>query len=310
MYNLQKKLRSLTPVENWYDESIVGGTNYLAKVFDDAFDNDNIFSAIWVAIRENPKTAQEEENPTYTYSNIGFTPAQIADYFNTRYSCNYFLYNFKVQSEYDKLLTRIKSIYKANFYKYKKLIEVMGYKYNPLYNVDGTELYANMESIGDTESERTPSGRIRTTSGTLNGTSIGSSTTENYTNPYDSNSGTDPSYLTDKTVTNAITTDQEYLDNYNEKTAIANQPAQKFSIDPQTGQITKSGLYDMAAKDSAFSVALNGAERYYAEKRIRQGNIGVTKTTELIEAQREAVRFNLLDEFFRDLEHDIIVGIY
>lgn len=66
----------------------------------------------------------------------------------------------------------------------------------------------------------------------------------------------------------------------------------------------------MAAKDSAFGVALDGAERYYAEKRIRQGNIGVTKSTELIEAQREAVRYNILDEFFRDLERDIVVGIY
>ena len=66
----------------------------------------------------------------------------------------------------------------------------------------------------------------------------------------------------------------------------------------------------MAAKDSAFGVAIEGAERYYAEKRIRQGNIGITKTTELIQSQRDIVRFNILDEFFKDLEREIIVGIY
>ena len=66
----------------------------------------------------------------------------------------------------------------------------------------------------------------------------------------------------------------------------------------------------MAAKDSAFGVAIEGAERYYAEKRIRQGNIGITKSTELIESQREVVRYNILDEFFKDLEREIIVGVF
>ena len=66
----------------------------------------------------------------------------------------------------------------------------------------------------------------------------------------------------------------------------------------------------MAAKDSAFGVAIEGAERYYAEKRIRQGNIGITKSTELIESQREVVRYNILDEFFKDLEKEIIVGVF
>ena len=66
----------------------------------------------------------------------------------------------------------------------------------------------------------------------------------------------------------------------------------------------------MAAKDSAFGVAIEGAERYYAEKRIRQGNIGITKSTELIQSQREVVRYNILDEFFKDLEKEIIVGVF
>ena len=36
----------------------------------------------------------------------------------------------------------------------------------------------------------------------------------------------------------------------------------------------------------------------------------MTKSTELIEAQRNTVRYNILDEFFRDLEKEIVVGIY
>lgn len=306
MYNLKKKLHSLTAVEDWH-EAIIENTNYLDSIFDDVLHSNNIFTSIYVAIRENPTSASQEENPTYTYVNVGVTTSQMADYFNTRYSCNYFLYNYKNDSEYNQLKTRIASIYLANFYKYKKLIEIMGYKYNPLYNVDGTELYTNMESIGDTSSSRTPQGTTTTTSGTLDGSTIGETTTTNYVNPYDNN-GENVAYVDNKSTQTAVTTKTEF-DDYSENTEIDNKPAQAFEID-QEGKITKKGLYSMAAKDSAFGVAIEGAERYYAEKRIRQGNIGITKTTELIESQREIVRFNILDEFFKDLEREIIVGIY
>ena len=306
MYNLKKKLHSLTAVEDWH-EAIIENTNYLDSIFDDVLHSNNIFTSIYVAIRENPTSASQEENPTYTYVNVGVTTSQMADYFNTRYSCNYFLYNYKNDSEYNQLKSRIASVYLANFYKYKKLIEIMGYKYNPLFNVDGTELYSNMESIGDTSSSRTPTGTTTTTSGTLSNNAIGETTTTNYVNPYDNN-GENVAYVDNKSTQSAVTTKTEF-DNYSENTEIDNKPAQSFEIDGE-GHITKKGLYSMAAKDSAFGVALEGAERYYAEKRIRQGNIGITKTTELIESQREIVRFNILDEFFKDLEREIIVGIY
>lgn len=307
MNNLKKKLRNLTQIEDWHD-TIIENVGYLESLFDDILQPNNIFRYIYVSIRMNPVAEVDQENPQYEYINVGFTVEQISEYFNTRYGMNYFLYDFAIESDYNKLKSRMLSIYNANFYKYKKLIEVMGYRYNPLWNVDGSELYSNMESIGNSSNERKPSGKIRTTSGTLSEGTIGDSTTENYKNPFDSNASGDPSYLTDKTVQNAITTEQEYLNNYSDKSTIDNLPAQRYF--ESEGQITKSGLYDMAAKDSAFGVSLEGAERYYAEKRIRQGNIGVTKSTELIEAQREAVRYNILDEFFRDLYTEVVVGIY
>lgn len=307
MNNLKKKLWNLTQIEDWHD-TIIEHVGYLESLFDDVLRNNNVFGYIYIAIRQNPSSEQQEENPFYEYINVGFTTHELSEYFNTRYGMNYFLYDFAIETDYNRLKDRIISIYNANFYKYKKLIEVMGYRYNPLFNVDGTELYSNMESIGDSSNERKPTGKIRTTSGTLSDGTIGDSTTKNYTNPYDSNASGDPSYLNDKTVQNAITTDQEYLNNYSDKSTIDNLPATQFIKNGDT--IIKTDLYNMAAKDSAFGVALNGAERYYAEKRIRQGNIGVTKTTELIEAQREAVRYNILEEFFRDLSKEIVVGVY
>lgn len=309
MYLTEKKY-NLTRVEDWH-ETLIEDKSYLDKIFSDTVYGNNIFTNIYISIRENPRTAHEEEEPIYTYVNVGFSSTEIADYFNTRYSANCFLYSFKFEKDYQKLLSRMKSIYKANFYKYKKLIEVMGYRYNPLFNVDATELYSNMEALGDSKTTRTPDGTIINTTGTLDAETekIDKTTTTNYTNPYDQNTESSADYVDSKTEQTPITSTQTY-EQYNETTGYESQPAHSWTYNSSTGTVTKDGIFSMAAKDSAFGVSLGGAERYYAEKRIRQGNIGVTKSTELLESQREVVRFNILDEFFRDLEKEIIVGIY
>ena len=56
--------------------------------------------------------------------------------------------------------------------------------------------------------------------------------------------------------------------------------------------------------------AITGGDYSHIEKRVRQGNIGVTMTTQLIEAERELVKFNLIQEFFRDINKQLLVGTY
>ena len=68
--------------------------------------------------------------------------------------------------------------------------------------------------------------------------------------------------------------------------------------------------YTVDAEDNAFGKALKGADYYKAEKHRRYGNIGVTKTQELLEAEREQLRFNLLQEFFDDINKVILIGVY
>ena len=56
--------------------------------------------------------------------------------------------------------------------------------------------------------------------------------------------------------------------------------------------------------------AITGGDYSHIEKRVRQGNIGVTMTSQLIEAERELVKFNLIQEFFNDVNKQLLVGIY
>ena len=56
--------------------------------------------------------------------------------------------------------------------------------------------------------------------------------------------------------------------------------------------------------------AVTGGDYSHIEKRVRQGNIGVTQTSELIRNERELVKFNLVQEFFNDVNKQLLVGIY
>ena len=305
--NLEKKLLHLTLIEDWF-ESTVENRN-LTKLFSDAIGASSVFLSIYVSIRKNPESAQEEATETYNYYNVGFTPAQIAEYFNTKFSLNYFGYCFRDNDDYYKLRDRIRAIYTANKYKYMKLVEVLGYRYNPLYNVDGTELFSLAESLGDTDTNRKPTGTVTTVSGTENNNVIGDSTTTFYKNPYDNNS-TEANVVESKSTTTAITSTQGYSEDYEEKTTYTHNPAYNYTYDETEQKWKPNGVFTVAAKDNAFGSEFSGSERYYAEKRIRQGNIGVTKSTELLRDQREIVKFNILDEFFNDLRPEIVVGIY
>lgn len=66
----------------------------------------------------------------------------------------------------------------------------------------------------------------------------------------------------------------------------------------------------IAAADNAFGEALTGGDIYHAEKTIRRGNIGVTKSTELIEAARNTLRWNIVQEFFQDINRVLLIGIF
>lgn len=305
--NLEKKLLHLTLIEDWF-ESTVENRN-LTKLFSDAIGASSVFLSIYVSIRKNPETAQEEAAETYNYYNVGFTPVQIAEYFNTKFSLNYFGYCFRDNDDYYKLRDRIRAIYTANKYKYMKLVEVLGYRYNPLFNVDGTELFSLAESLGDTDTNRKPTGTVTTVSGTENNNVIGDSTTTFYKNPYDNNS-TEANVVESKSTTTAITSTQGYSEDYEEKTTYTHEPAYNYTYDETEQKWKPNDVFTVAAKDNAFGSEFSGSERYYAEKRIRQGNIGVTKSTELLRDQREVVKFNILDEFFNDLRSEIVVGIY
>lgn len=76
-----------------------------------------------------------------------------------------------------------------------------------------------------------------------------------------------------------------------------------------TTTISHTDLTETADTDLYGNTSV-AADKYHTERKLRQGNIGVTKSTELIEAQRDVVRYSILQEFFDDINKQILIEIY
>lgn len=71
-----------------------------------------------------------------------------------------------------------------------------------------------------------------------------------------------------------------------------------------------NGNAEYSGGKDVFGNTVTGGDKYHTEKRVRQGNIGVTKTSELIRDERENVKFSIIEEFFKDINEQILVGIF
>lgn len=65
------------------------------------------------------------------------------------------------------------------------------------------------------------------------------------------------------------------------------------------------------AASDAFGAGMDDSDIYHADKRVRRGNVGLTKSTELAEAFREELRSSgLIQEFYDDLNQALLIPIY
>ena len=238
------------------------------------------FSNIYLPIKQmNPTTGLSEQ---WTYENIGLSPAEISQIYTTYNGLCYIYPGLDKQNpalSIRDLGDRIRSVFLLNKPKYMKLIELQGYTYNPLFNVDGVEIRQSLKNEGVNNANRTytPSNLTNTHS-----VSAYNSVTKTEYTDVQSGSYTDNTNYTHNNAKNRMVVDGVEID-----------------VD-----------YHVPSKDTAFGEALSGGDKMENEKNIRQGNIGVTKTQELIQAERENLKFSVIKEFIDDINAQILVGVY
>lgn len=284
------KLDELLTVGEWYEKSLSGITGYTA--LEHAFKQGTsiaegtttheLFSEIYIPVKLATSSGEPE---TITWKNVGLLEKDIAGYYDDLYhSCRLAVKRYPDDDFYVKsylaLERKISRVVNINLRKYLKMLELDGFYYNPLWNVDGVETFAVAEHEGTrTDFGKTELGATVGSDGTISaGTSV--KTTHNVS-AYDT-TGTKPE---------------------------SDDTSQGTTADWRS--YTNNGLsLQVGTADDPFGNGLTDEMRYHIEKRIRQGNIGVTKTQELIESERANLRFNIIEEFFKDLNKSILVGIY
>lgn len=304
-------LENIARVNEWTDNSALSA----------AFTGLDIFASIYLPVKTPTSEGMPDE---FTYTNIGLDYSEISAVYDTLYGSNYLVVPLDVDnliSSSAKLKAKIQSIYKLNKQKYLKLIELQGYTYNPLYNVDGVEQYTFISNEGtkDTTLQRAYTQHTDTT--TSNNTRSGSisdsgssTATHEDTNSVTSFDSSELSTTDHNSGNNNVTSSSNTQTYNNLSDNGGGSVTYGAHTDTDTTTITHhnalNGSAEYSGGDDLFGNSVTGGDKYHNEKRLRQGNIGVTKTQELIEAERNNLRFSIIQEFFNDINQYILVGIY
>ena len=163
---------------------------------------------------------------------------------------------------------------------WKKLLESTQFVYNPIHNYDRNE------EITDTREETIDRTQNRTTTGTVTdtgSTNVTGDVTGNVASKHDVSAENATDYQAD-------TRDNEDTTSHNtQETAVQAQS------DTQTGE-------DMTGKDTRSET--------YKHTSYMFGNIGVTTTQQMIEAEREVVQFSVIEFIADDFKNEFCLSVY
>ena len=297
-------------VDEYYDTSNAASpdTKLLTTFFTNCtnYQNRLLFSSIYLPVRlydTNTQKLAEE----YTYLNVGLTAAEIADLYWAEYSGNFLIGYHKddIAKDLADITTRANAIFKKNLGKYLKLIELEGLEWNPLWNVDGIELHQIIEQHADEINKDTGSGESfkgQNLQVQHNTAAYNAGTKTEWTETHTGQDSTQTPSASSTVGDISVTSTTGSIPSVSESEASANS-----NVNVRTHA---SFDYAVPVKDTAFGVALDGGDTLHTEKNIRQGNIGVTKTTELIEDARKTISYSIVQEFFNDINEVILVGVW
>lgn len=243
-----------------------------------------------------------------------------------------------------EMAAKVKAVLDLNEFKYRKLIQTLGLSYDPIENYSMVENEAtgaieegkeknthlvNASAIGGIEvegpvssvtmSEPDPVTGLKSIDVTLDNNRKLSTTTDSVS---DSEAGQKvggtaaaPSVAagTTPTVKNYTTTMDDAstgrLHNYSETTGTT---AQALKSNVETDYPIRAKVYSGAPNHPSYTDTKEYLDKTKEEARelSRRGNIGVTTSQQMLEQERQVVRFSVIEEFFKDLENQLLLSCY
>ena len=266
--------------------------------------SNNLFSTVhwfdgtltYIDVDGNPKN----------YPNLNFTPAELWQVWSMLYEELRIGYQCKCINPFSgpsaaewtfcasNFLAKAQAWLKLNENKFLGIVKTYGYKYDPISNYDMVEVEGSALKQSDEEIKNSISGKM------ITDVDAPETQVKNYTTTYDDASD---SRLAGKSTS-------EYLNTYRTETVGQNAiPIKRTSQSMEgdnAGQTSTSKYKDATQALTWDEITTPDSNRAQARKLVRRGNIGTTTTQEMIEAEREIARQNIIEEFFREFNKGVM----
>lgn len=278
------------------------------------FNDVTLFTNVYIPVKTPTAQGMPEE---FTYTNIGLNPIELANAYLSDYGEQYLIADYS-KGAWLPVKLRVDSILTKNKGKYLKLIELSGYSYNPLWNVDGVETETQSGKVNKHIDESYIHGETITTERDASDTSTSqnsNTTTTSYTGQ-----SSDYADVTSFDIHGSVvdpsnpSTGEERTRQYIPKDRVIHDKSKETETITDTHSASDTSKHDATYTDKHTGTDQKTGDPWEEDnrtiERVRHGNIGVTKTQELIESERVNLRFNVIDEFFRDINKDILCRVF
>lgn len=246
-----------------------------------------------------------EGNPK-NYPNLNFTPADLYEYWSIMFEELRIGYPCKCGNPFNgpsaaewtecaaNFLVKAQQWLKLNENKYLGLIKTYGLNYDPISNYDMVEVEGSALKQSDEEVKNSISGKM------ITDVDAPETQVKNYTTTYDDASD---ARLAGKSTS-------EYLNTYRKETVGENAiPIRRTSQSMEGTDAGQTSTSKFKSADQTLTwdeITTPDSNRAQARKLVRKGNIGTTTTQEMIEAERELARQNIIEEFFREFNKGVM----
>lgn len=311
--NQKKKYLTVQQLEEYYHDTEY---NCIRWIFKDC----NMFRDAYMHFKTMDSTGIEKDEIYY----IGINCADLADIFASKYEHRLVERPINLDdptADVERIKRRLHAMVCEYIPKYLKTVETYGYTYNPLANVDADEQYAYIDSASDTNSNGSTdsssensssshsSTNVNTTSTSINGgEGISSPETHLYETQYDDTGKSDANLKSYTTTSGGSTSHSTANANENYSDGSADSSSSGSASSSSESHYDRQNI-NVKASDNALGFNMDSATNIHIEKHRRVGNIGTTKTTELIQSERE-IYSSIIHEFLEDAAKEILLPLY
>lgn len=261
----------------------------------------NLFTSIhWF---DGTLTYTDYEGQTQYYPDLGFKPADLYQYWSLMFEELRIGYPCKCANPFNgpsaaewttcaaNFLAKGQQWLKLNESKFLGLVKTYGYKYDPIANYDMEETEGSAAKTAEHSATNTIIG------GTITDVDAPNQTIKNFTSTYDDAS---------QAARYQGQTNTEMLGTYRVDGQIPIIRTKQTVENDGDGSSIVSKYKDANQSITWDDITTPNGNTAQARKLIRKGNIGIMTSQQMIEAERELARQNIIEEFFREFNKGVM----